>query len=140
VIAVQIPNSTRAQVGRPWMFAAPAGHAILAVGQSRSKRRVVVLAQQENELTVHVLSKRGGLANQVWRCTAVNYQLPQPTDGMALRPLGFFDQGCASSITAATSSSSTTAGSGSGTKRRAAHRGPPTMRSSTSAAASGSHS
>jgi hypothetical protein len=92
-IAVQIPNSSRATVGRPWAFAAPAGHAILAVGQSRSKRRVVVLTQQENELTVHVLSKRGGLANQVWRCTAVNYQLPQPTDGMPLRPLGFFDPG-----------------------------------------------
>jgi hypothetical protein len=93
VIAVQIPNSPRATVGRPWAFAAPAGHAILAVGQSWSKRRVVVLAQQENELTVHVLSKRGGLANEVWRCSAVNYQLPQPTDGMALRPLGFFDPG-----------------------------------------------
>jgi hypothetical protein len=93
VIAVQIPNSPRGTVGRPWAFAAPAGHAILAVGQSWSKRRVVVLAQQENELTIHVLSKRGGLANQVWRCTAVNYQLPQPTDGMPLRPLGFFDPG-----------------------------------------------
>ena len=91
VIAAQIPNSPRAQVGRPWMFAAPAGHVILAVGQSRSKRRTVVLSQQENELTVHVLSKRGRHANQVWRYTAMDYRLPQPTDGMPLRPLGFFD-------------------------------------------------
>jgi hypothetical protein len=93
IIAFQIPNSPRAEVGRPWPFAAPAGHTILAVGQSRSKRRAVVLSQQENELTVHVLSKRGRLANQVWCCTAVNHPLPPPTDGMALRPLGFFDPG-----------------------------------------------
>ena len=93
IIAFQIPNSPRAEVGRPWTFAAPAGHTILAVGQSRSKRRAVVLSQQENELTVHLLSKRGRLANQVWCCTAVNHQLPPPTDGMTLRPLGFFDPG-----------------------------------------------
>lgn len=91
VIVVQIPNSPRAQVGRPWMFTAPPGHTILAVGQSRSKRRVVVLSQQENELTVHVLSKRGRVAHQVWRYSAKDYRLPEPTADIALRPLAFFD-------------------------------------------------
>lgn len=92
LITIQIPNSPRAKVGRPWAFTAPPGHTILAVGQTRSKRRTVVLSQRDDELTLHVLSKKGRTANHIMRHVGKGYRLPRPASDTWLVPLAFFEQ------------------------------------------------
>jgi hypothetical protein len=87
LIAVPVPNSPRANIAPPQPYSPPAGHSIMAVGQTASKRRTIVITQGEGELAVHTLSKRGGVAKKSETFNAPD-DWPQTPSNASLRPLG----------------------------------------------------
>ncbi len=90
LVAIPIPNSPRAKVSQPHVYVPPAGHVILAVGQTRSRKRTVVLTEGEGALAVHTLSKRGGMARNTETLISSGEMPSDSASRRALRPLGVF--------------------------------------------------
>ncbi len=88
LLTYSIPNSPHAPPGPSAAFAPPKGHLVIAVGQSSSKKRTLVATQHENEVAVHVLSKRGGTATRTERYFATDYPSPKVAADVPLLPLG----------------------------------------------------
>src|SRR5208337_4658546 len=82
-----VPNSPRANIARPQLYSPPAGHSIMAVGQTVSKKRTIVVTQGEAELAVHTLSRRGAVARKSEAYSAL-HDWPQIPNDASLRPLG----------------------------------------------------
>jgi hypothetical protein len=87
LITVPVPNSPRANIARPQRYSPPAGHSIMAVGQTASKKRTIAVTQGEGELAVHTLSKRGGVARKSEAYIAL-HDWPNIPNDASLRPLG----------------------------------------------------
>ncbi len=92
LLTFQIPNSPRARIRPPSLFSPGDGHQVIAVGQSRSKKRIVVLTRHQRHLLLRVLSKRGLQTGATER-----YELPPGYDPPwipHLRPLGILSSAC----------------------------------------------
>jgi hypothetical protein len=83
LLTIHIPNSPRAQVGKPAAFKPPAGH-VIAVGVSPLNKRAVVICRHINEAVVHLLRRRGRTAGMT---ECFSGMLAETDDGL-LRPLG----------------------------------------------------
>lgn len=89
LIAFHVPNSPRATPGPPVAFAPPDGQMLIAVGNSRN--RTVALSQCDQELFLHVLSKRGATMAHTQRfAPSSGYSLPVHGTNI-LRPLGVLE-------------------------------------------------
>jgi hypothetical protein len=85
LLSVHIPNSPRATASPPVVFTPPRGD-VIAVGQSLRDKGAVVICRQagEDEVVVHRLSKRGGVALSTDRYGG----MPAEPRHNPLRPLG----------------------------------------------------
>jgi hypothetical protein len=83
LVTIQIPNSPRAQVGKPAVFKPPAGH-VIAVAASPLNKRVVVICRHADEAAIHLLRRRGRTVDVTEH---VGGMAAGPDDGL-LRPLG----------------------------------------------------
>jgi hypothetical protein len=88
VVAFPIPNSPRGIISRPQIFSPPPDQAIIAVGQTGSKRRTVVVTQGDGQFAVHTLSKRGGVARKTELFNSPDDHRPVTATPAFLRPLG----------------------------------------------------
>jgi hypothetical protein len=73
LLTLWIPNSPNDPKGMsrpPAAFAPPAGHTIIAAGQTAGKKRTLVISQRGNELLLQELAKRGASANRAQLYTA----------------------------------------------------------------------
>ncbi|MDP2345622.1 MAG: hypothetical protein Q8O67_32055 [Deltaproteobacteria bacterium] len=101
LIAFHVPNSPRGTVGVPSVFALPVGHTAIAVGRSQQRRQIVVVSQVDNELTVHMLSKRGKTATHALRHHPSGFVLPPILPSSRLCSLAVLSNGSLCFITAA---------------------------------------
>jgi hypothetical protein len=83
LLTVQIPNSPRAQVGKPALFKPLAGH-VIAVCVSPVNKRAVVICRHADEAAVHLLHRRGRTRMMTERYSG----MAAGTDDGLLRPLG----------------------------------------------------
>jgi hypothetical protein len=83
LLTIQIPNSPRAQVGKPAVFKPPAGH-VVAVGVAPLNKRALVICRHADEAVVHLLRRRGRTAGMTERFGG----MAAGTDDGLLRPLG----------------------------------------------------
>jgi hypothetical protein len=94
LITFPIPNSPRAKVAAPRAYSPPPGHSIIAVGQTASKRRTVVITQGNGELQIQTLSKRGGTARKTEAAGAPGGGWQGIPPDARLRPLGVLKSKC----------------------------------------------